>query len=194
MRLLPHDTDDTCSDGRGLGSMPKLWANGHFAHACTSRCSGAAVVSRASSSSAPGSGIATSVGTPLPITHDGRPPQCWHAVACFEHRIATEACSRSAASQFHAQCARRSDTVVLDSRNSHGGDGCACRTRRSRHAQSFASHPRCTRFAQHARRQCRRDARHANPFVGCVTPRPRGISCTRCAHDAAASARWRTPA
>ena len=181
MRILPHDSDGACSNGWRLGAMPKLWANGHLAHACSCRSRGAAMVTTSSRSS----DIPASLATCSTIPHDGRNAACRHAAATAWHWIATKTCPRPATSHRLSQCPCHSDALVFHPGSTRSNalvrfDGCIVWILGVWTAQSVTPHSRLPHFAEHdASRPCWRwHAWHAQHPSGIIAPRQGDVPCT----------------
>ncbi len=184
MRFLPHDPDSTCADGRRHGSMPELWTDGHFPHACAGRGPDAPVVSSAHGHSGSGPGACAGLVSCTSVSHDGRNAGHEHARFQSQHRTATEACPRPAAPQRWAQYSCKPATVGFDSGIPccpalDGFSRCSCWSLGSWAAQSVTLHSRCAATAKHGPHGRRRwDARNARHAVWRVTPRQRCVPCT----------------
>lgn len=198
MRLLSHDSDGACANGRRHGSMSSLWSDGDFSDACarSSACA-AAMGSTTDGGSSPGisaPGLASCTSSP----HDGRDARhgYWHEHACtgFQYRTAAKARPRPAAAQRLAQCSCRSASPLAGCSWSHAFfrlAGCTRWNVRRRSAQSIAPYSRITHSAQHAAHGwCWRHAWHvwnARSSFRIVIAGQRSVPCTGIATDAAAA-------
>lgn len=187
MRLLPHDPDGTCANGRRHGSVPELWTDGHLPHACTCRSKDSAMVSSTDGSAS----TCTSMASCTAIPYDGRDARGRHALiesqrwTESERGPATEARSWPAAPQHHTQCSCRSAplgfvSVITSSHAFHGFSRYACRAFGNWTAQSIALDSRCSCSAEHGTHgRLGGHARNAPHLARFVTPRQRCVPLPR---------------